>query len=190
MKNFKFLHLLFIPFLLTTKCQFINFYPDRDDQGLSSLTSRGYNVASTYINGSPFVSEDQFYPLLRKDVAGGQVDTLLFTWTMFPNTGVNHTADSNKISFLIPVTKSFTKTNLLAFNGQRFSNAIPLSLQDSSMKINTGISSLYFVSVSEVSISDQKFIKLSGLFNGNIGDSILVTKGRFDFKIDENTLNF
>jgi hypothetical protein len=59
------------------------------------------------------------------------------------------------------------------------------------MKTLRGMGTLYFVSVNEgLFESNEKYIKLSGLFDGNIGDSIVITKGRFDFQISEKTLNF
>jgi hypothetical protein len=192
MNYFKSFHLFLMPLVFLTTCRFPNFYADPDDQGLSRFTSRGYNVASVYINERPFKNEAPDYPYLRKDASGNTMDTLEFQWRLYPNDNtaiVN--ADYHTISFRMPVPESFNKNSLLAFNGQRFLNAVPVTLQDSSQKIIAGIATLYFVSVSEtVSPSNQKYIKLSGLFDGNIGDSVLITKGRFDFQIDETRLNF
>lgn len=191
MKNFKSFHLAFIPLFFLTTCNIWNFYPDADDPGLSRFTSRGYNIASSYINGKSFINTGSYNPLLHKDSTGNAVDTLLFNWALFPNDVGYSRSAYNNISFLLPVSQSFNKTNLLAFNGLRFLNSIPLTIQDSSMKIITGTGSLYFVSVSESTTgSNQKYIILSGLFDGNIGDSVMITKGRFDFEIDENSLNF
>ncbi len=191
MKNFKSFHLSFIPLVFLTTCHFWNFYPDSDDKGLSRFTSRGYNVASNYINGRPFTNTGPYYPLLHKDSTGSSMDRLVFTWGLHQNDTVRVRSGYNNISFLMPVPQSFNKTNLLALNGQRFLNSVPLTIQDSSMKILTGIGTLYFVSVSEVLFaSNDKYIKLSGLFDGNIGDSVIITKGRFDFEISEKELNF
>jgi hypothetical protein len=64
-------------------------------------------------------------------------------------------------------------------------------IQDSSLKAISGTANLYFVSVNEdLSYPPQKYIRLSGLFDGNIGDTVLITKGRFDFEVNENNLNF
>ena len=188
-KNF---YLFLIPLVfLTSKCHFPNFYADPDDQGLSRFTSRGYNVASVYINDRPFKNEYPDYPLLRKDSTANSIDTLQFKWRFYPNdTAVADFAYQN-ISFLMPVSETFNKNSLLAFNGQRFLNSVPVTLQDSSRKIIAGTATLYFVSVSETLLpSNEKCIKLSGLFDGNIGDSVFITKGRFDFQIEENRLNF
>ncbi len=190
MKKFKTLHLSFIPLVFLTTCHIWNFYPDPDDKGLSRFTSRGYNQASNYINDRPFVNNG-FVPLLHKDSTGNSMDTLLFSWGLFQNdTGVR--SRYNKLSFQMPVPSIFNKNNFIAFNGKRFLS-VPLTIQDTSMKTMTGDATLYFVSVSEeVASSDPniKFIKLSGLFNGNIGDSVMITKGRFDFEVSESTLNF
>jgi hypothetical protein len=191
MKNFKRFHLSFIPLFFLTTCHFWNFYPDADDQGLSRFTSRGYNIATGYINGRPFMNAGPYNPLLYKDSTGNSTDTLQFRWELYPNDTVSTRSAYRSISFLMPVPQFFNKTNLLAFNGQRFLNSVPLAIQDTSMKTMTGIATLYFVSVSEVLFdSNDKYIKLSGLFDGNIGDSVIITKGRFDFEISEKTLNF
>lgn len=190
MKYFKTLHLSFIPLFFLTTCHFSSFYPDPDDQGLSRFTSRGYNVASSYINAVPFRNEGSYYPLLQKDSTGNSIDTLRFTWALHLNDSGRVIRSFDTISFLLPVSQSFNKTNLLAFSGQRFLNSVPVTLQNSSSKTISGMGTLYFVSVSEGLLSDQKYIKLSGLFDGNIGDSVLITKGRFDFEINENSLNF
>lgn len=90
----------------------------------------------------------------------------------------------------MPVPQSFNKTSLLAFNRQRFLNSEAVTLEDSTGKMITGTATLYFVSVNEAILSDQKYIQLSGLFDGNIGDSVFIKKGRFDFEINESSLNF
>jgi hypothetical protein len=190
MKNFKRFHLSIIPLVFLTTCHIWNFYPDADDPDLSRFTSRGYNVATNYINDRPF-KNTYHDPLLYKDSTGNSIDTLRFTWELYPNDSARTTFAYHSISFLLPVPHSFNKTNLLAFNRQRFLNSVRVTLRDSSFKTITGLGSLYFVSVTEsVSYPAEKYIKLSGLFDGNIGDSVNITKGRFDFEIKENTLNF
>jgi hypothetical protein len=68
---------------------------------------------------------------------------------------------------------------------------VPVTLTDTSQNKLSGVATLYFVTVTEVmESSNQKYIKMSGLFDGNIGDSIFISKGRFDFEIDEGRLNF
>jgi hypothetical protein len=38
--------------------------------------------------------------------------------------------------------------------------------------------------------NNHKYFVLSGLFDANIGDSIFVSKGRFDFEFNPGSLNF
>jgi hypothetical protein len=190
MKNLKRLQLSFIPLFFLTTCHFSNFYPDPDDKGLSRFTSHGYNVATGYINDKSFLNTGPFYPLLHKDSTGNLTDTLVFSWEFFRTDTFRTASAYRQISFLLPVQQSFSKSSLLAMNGQRLTR-IPVTLQDTSLKRIDGMSTLYFVSVSEVLYpQDVKYLKLSGLFDGNIGDSVMVTKGRFDFEVDERTLNF
>ncbi|MEO6894859.1 MAG: hypothetical protein ABI136_07445, partial [Ginsengibacter sp.] len=56
----------------------------------------------------------------------------------------------------------------------------------------TGKSNLYFINIKYNTSGDgsKHTYSFSGLFNGNIGDSILITKGRFDFEIDAGQINF
>ncbi|MEO8821253.1 MAG: hypothetical protein ABI374_10455 [Ginsengibacter sp.] len=192
MKYLKTLRFSFIPLFFLTTCHGTwPFYPDTNNPGLSRFTSRGYNIASSYINGRPYVNNGSYYPLLQKDSSGNAVDTLQFQWDLYSRDSKNMTAGYKNISFLLQVPASFNKTNFIAFNGQRFLNSVPFTIQDTSLNTLSGIGTLYFVSVTEdLSYSNEKYIKLSGLFDGNIGDSISITKGRFDFEIQENSLNF
>lgn len=192
MKIFKTLHLSFIPLVLLTTCNsYWSFYPDQDDRGLSRFTSRGYNVASNYINGNSFSIMGGNNIFLQKDSSGNAIDTLKLSWGLYPNDYGPKVYSYKNISFNLPVSSSFDKNNLLALKGTKFLNSVPVTLLDSSLNILSGTGTLYFVAVSEqVFASDQKNIKLSGLFDGNIGDSVRITKGRFDFSIDEKDLNF
>ncbi len=186
--------LICIPFLMATECRRSNFFSDPDDPGLSRFTSRGYNIATAYINDLPLVNVASYSPLLQKDSSGSSIDTLKFTWALYPSNLGNSISIYRNISFLIPITSSFNKNDLLSFNGQRFLNATKVIVQekqDTSFKSISGNASLYFVSVKEdLSYPPQKYIRLSGVFDGNIGDTVLITKGRFDFEVNEKELNF
>jgi hypothetical protein len=186
--------LIGIPFLMSTECRRNSFFPDPDDPGLSRFTSRGYNTATAYINGGPLINIGSYYPLLQKDSSGSSIDTLKFAWPLYPSDLLNHGSIYHDISFLLPISSSFSKNDLLAFNGKKISNSISVviqEIQDTSLKAISGTANLYFVSVIEdLSFPPQKYIRLSGLFDGNIGDTVLITKGRFDFEVDENSLNF
>ena len=178
-----------------TQCRRDYFFPDPDDPGLSRFTSRGYEVATNYINGRAFINGGGYYlPPIHKDSTGNAIDTLSFTWGIQPNdsSGFYGSPYSN-ISFLLPVIEPFRVNDLLAFNGRRFSNPTIVNIQkiqDTSFKTLSGTANLYFVKVTESTSSSDKYIELSGLFDGNIGDSVLITKGRFDFEINEADLNF
>lgn len=191
MNYFKNFYIALIPLVfLTQKCQFTNFYPDPDNSGLSRFTSRGYNVASVYINGKAFSQLGARSLRFYKDSSGNLTDTLHFSLRLLLNDSLNLDEKPQYLSFQVPVPHSFNINNLLAFNGQRFENSVPVSLINFS-NTSFGTSTLYFVSVTEIaSPSDEKYVKLSGLFDGKIGDSILLTKGRFDFQIAEKDLNF
>jgi hypothetical protein len=186
--------LICIPFLMSTECRRDNFFPDPDDSGLSRFTSRGYNVATNYINDVPFRNIGPYYPLLQKDSSGSVIDTLKFAWPLYPVNTLRNNFIYKNISFLIPISSSFNKNDLLSLNGQRLLNSAEVvvqKIQDSSLEAISGNANLYFVSVNEdLSYPPQKYIRLSGVFDGNIGDTVLITKGRFDFEVNENDLNF
>lgn len=171
-----------------------NFFPDPDDPGLSRFTSRGYNVATAYINDVSFGNNGQSYSLLQKDSSASAIDTLKFAWPLYSINALINNFTYQNISFLMPVSSSFNKNDLLALNGQRLLNSVKVvvqKIQDTSLETISGIANLYFVSVKEnLSYPPQKYIRLSGLFDGNIGDTVLITKGRFDFEVNENDLNF
>lgn len=183
-----------IPFLMSTECHRNSFFPDPDDPGLSRFTSRGSYIATAYINDAPFVNVGSYYPLLQKDSSAGSIDTLKFAWSLYPSDLGNHKSIYQNISFLLPISSSFNKNDLLSLNGQRLLNSVGVvvqEIQDTSLKAISGTANLYFVSVKEdLSYPPQKYIRLSGLFDGNIGDTVLITKGRFDFEVNENNLNF
>jgi hypothetical protein len=179
---------------MSTECRRDNFFPDPDDSGLSRFTSRGYNVATNYINDVPFRNIGPYYPLLQKDSSGSVIDTLKFAWPLYPVNTLRNNFIYKNISFLIPISSSFNKNDLLSLNGQRLLNSAEVvvqKIQDSSLEAISGNANLYFVSVNEdLSYPPQKYIRLSGVFDGNIGDTVLITKGRFDFEVNENDLNF
>jgi len=99
--------LICIPFLMSTECRRDNFFPDPDDPGLSRFTSRGYNVATAYINDEPFGNNGSNYPLLQKDSSGSVIDTLKFAWPLYPNDFVNHSPVYQNIAFLLPISSIF-----------------------------------------------------------------------------------
>jgi hypothetical protein len=191
--------------ILLIGCGKRNFFPDEDDPGLSRFTSRGYNIATMYINNVPYINPYKkplfggiinITPTINLISTNSTFDTLDISWKI----EINDSSDSynqpyHSISLLMPVSKNFTLHNFLAMSGQRFAsntNAIALNSFSTYFDTLTGKSNIYFVNIKYVdsSATSTRSYSLSGLFDGNIGDSILVTKGRFDFSIDADKVNF
>ncbi len=189
--------LLIMPIIFLA-CAKRNFFPDPDNPGLSRLTAYGFDVATMYINGAPYINpfsklNGNAPPTLSKYISNGSVDTLYLSWTIVLN-------DSNQmpninysfITIAIPVPKTFAQTDLLNWNGKRMdssSNGIQINF-DYTPRPAAGNANLYFVKIIVDSTDSIKNYTLSGLFNGNISNSILVTDGRFDFEFYSNDLNF
>ncbi|HET7118492.1 MAG TPA: hypothetical protein VFI29_18495 [Hanamia sp.] len=204
MKTILFKIIACILILYLSGCYKRNFFPDPDDPGLSLLTSHGFNIGTVYINGVPYIntySKPLFggiintVPTVTKASANSTYDTLSISWPIEINDSISTQFSSpyQSIALLMPVPKTFTQNDFLAMNGQRFSsntNTVILKTQNYNDTLS-GLSNIYFVKVSVDTIEfSTRHLAFSGLFNGNIGDSILITKGRFDFEIDESSLNF
>ena len=207
----------FLPFLLVLSlaaCQKRNYFPDQDDPGLSRFTSYGFNIGTFYLNNVPYINpflgstSGNSMPIIRKIVTNSPLDTLMLSWDIGINDNGNAVFSSpyQTISLLMPIPKSFTKADFIAMSGQRFiynvtSLQTPYYYDELSILPN-----IYFVKINPIQPngSTTASLELSGLFNckiyiprfigdsliTNIGDSISITKGRFDFQIDENSLNF
>ena len=203
--------------LVLTSCDYFpnNYHPDPDDAGLSQFTSSGYNIVTNYINGTPYINVNTggyynysgggYYngglPLLKKIVTASPYDTLSLSWKIQVN---NSSAQSfgypiyEAIAILIPVAKSFNANSFLALNGQRLATDscnVALtqynSFNGSDSTVLTGMANIYFVKISlENAVQTSSTLYFSGLFNGNVGDSVAVTKGRFDFAIPTSGINF
>lgn len=201
--------LLYLLIFCLAGCAKRNFFPDEDDPGLSRFTFHGYNIATAYINEVPYINP--FYgtnlfgiasppgnaiPLLSKVATNSAFDTLSLSWPIEKNdnTQASNSYFNPTISLLMPVPKSFSLNDFIALSGQRFSsNTNSILLQGFLPKPPDtlyGSSNIYFVEISVDSTESYKHIVFSGLFNGNVGDSILITKGRFDFAIDASEINF
>ena len=182
-----------------------NFFPDEDDPGLSILSSYGFNIASAYINNVPYINPYKKFifggivnssPTITKINTGSAFDTLSFSWAIQINDSTNsYSSPYQYISILMPVSKSFTRSDLVAMSGQRFSSnsgkVILQSFNYGPSDFLSGFSNIYFVKINQTQPdTSAPRLLLSGLFNGNIGDSILITKGRFDFQISTNAINF
>jgi hypothetical protein len=201
-KNFNSLLFIVLSMMLleSLTCKRQNLYPDIDDPGLSRFTSYGYNTATEYINGSPYINPFSVFTgndlaYVQKIETNSTFDTLSLSWEIVTNDSTLPFNPSYKtISFLMPVSKTFSESDFLALNGQRFaSNTNTVTIQefnDTTFATLSGTANIYFVKVdSDYSAGEEK-IAFSGLFDGNIGDSILITKGRFDFDISKSGFNF
>jgi hypothetical protein len=179
------------------------FFEDTDDAGLSRLTSRNYNVASVYINEEPwvtgFTSTRGPYPTTILLATGSAVkDTLYITWDgEFTNTNAVAVAGLSKqfyVTIAVPVKKNFTKADFLGFGGQSFaadSSGVKVLLSPSPFvsagSYLYGKGKIYFIRIDAA--PGNASINFSGLFDGNIGDSILLKKGRFDYSVSPQDYN-
>ncbi len=176
-----------------------------NDPGLSILSSHGFNIATVYINEVPYINPYSKFifagivnssPTITKINTNSTFDTFSLSWAIQINDSTNaYLSPYQNISILMPVAKSFTRNDLIAMNGQRFSSnsdkVILKSAYYNPLNILSGFANIYFVKISQAqSDTSAPRIFLSGLFNGNIGGSILITIGRFDFVISTNSINF
>jgi hypothetical protein len=179
-----------------------NFFSDQNNPGLSRFTDYGYNIASNYINNvaytNPYLPEGNALPVVYKTVTTSQFDTLTISWQIAPDTAVqyNFFPQYTQISILLPINKNFSGNDFLALDGQRFpANTCTLNLlQQNSFSEDTllaGTANIYFVKMGLGTADNSPGqLMFSGLFSGNIGDSIIVGNGRFDFSISVTSLNF
>jgi hypothetical protein len=182
-----------------------NFFPDEDDPGLSLLTSRGYNIATMYINNVAYINPARTsflggianaLPTVTLRQTSGAFDTLDISWKIEKNVKTpSYNSSYYSVSLLLPVSKTFTARDFSAMSGKSFSSnsdAIAINSDFGYPDGFSGISNIYFVKVNYVdsSATTSRSYAFSGLFNGNIGDSILITKGRFDFTISADAIQF
>ncbi|HMG81517.1 MAG TPA: hypothetical protein VK559_00650 [Ferruginibacter sp.] len=179
-----------------------NFFPDQNDPNLSRLTDYGYNIATNYINTLPYInpyinnSIGNAVPTVEKIFTTSTFDTLSISWPILIDTTAVY-SQYTKIAILLPISKSFSGNDFLALSGQRFtSNTCTLQLtQNTSFDVDTllsGTANIYFIKTGLTSPTSSlpENLMFAGLFNGAIGDSITVTKGRFDFSIPVTSINF
>lgn len=180
-------------------CRKQQFFEDAANPGLSRFTSRNYNVTSAYVNAEPWVSG--FSALQGPQPMRVQLvtsialkDTLYLTWSgKFSNPGVSQSVPwrtYNFMSICIPVEKNFSAANFLAWNGKSFArDTLPVKIRLSNFDFQPigsfleGKGNIYFVKVAAENNREGNGFQTSGLFEGNIGDSIKITKGRFDYEV-------
>ncbi|HVZ95294.1 MAG TPA: hypothetical protein VG847_00360 [Chitinophagaceae bacterium] len=197
MKNFILTILAVSAIILFTACAKRNFYPDDNDAGLSRFTSYGYNIATNYINGKPFINpfsalHGNFLPVFNKISTNSSEDTLNISWAIEREDTTTY-EPYHYLNLWIPVSKTFSKENLLGYNGTRITDSCSITLERAPVSPDTttkGSANIYFVKIEEDKSYSPAHLQISGLFDGNIGDSVLITKGRFDFNIAESALNF
>ncbi|MEP7253595.1 MAG: hypothetical protein ABI683_14485 [Ginsengibacter sp.] len=198
----KYLALYGFILLALSGCAKRNLYPDTDDPGLSRFTSHGYNIATAYINGDAYINpflgslRGNALPSIGKLSTAAPLDSLMISWQLELNTDLTPPPLSpyQNIVLMLPVSKSFTAGDFLLWNGQRFSldsNAVVLNSFSDPLNRRTGPANIYFVKIDiDNSNTSSPAYQISGLFDGKIGDSITITKGRFDFRIPTSNLNF
>jgi hypothetical protein len=193
--------------LALTGCYKSYFFEDSDDPGLSRFTNRGYNVTSAYINNEPWVSDFSSYggsapAYLYRDSTGVSKDTLYISWSgKLSNDSVfrsSYWRDFQNLTISLPIKKNFSRNDFLNWNGKAFpddSTSVSISLSQyypypSNPYTITGPAKIYFVKIehSDTAISKTGFL-VSGLFEGNIGDTIKITKGRFDYEVNNQNLH-
>jgi len=186
------------------QCSSDYFYSDPNDPGLSEFSDHGYQQVSSYINDDPWVgasqayshfnlASDSFYTYSQyiwlQATAAAQ-DTLHFSWS--GRFGVTQSdfvytyqwQSNNVVTLSIPVPKNFTIREFYALRGKRFPDAgTPVSISlgngvaDQSTTLD-GTGKIYLVSIKTMGEASE--FQMTGLYEGNIGDSIHITKGRFD----------
>jgi hypothetical protein len=197
-----------------TACDYFpsNYQQDPDNPGLATFTSVGNNIVTNYINGVAYInsSENNYYnyndgyyegnlPTLKKIVTTSTFDTISLSWNIQINNNVNKPLTYpiyKSIAILIPVSKSFNANDFLAFNGRRFgSDSCDVvltqynSFNGSDSTVITGTADIYFVQV-DLGSAATSLLYFAGLFDGNIGNNVAITKGRFDFAIPTAGINF
>jgi hypothetical protein len=200
-----FIALYLIAHMAIQGCGKRNFYQDPNNPGLSLLTSRGYDIMSTYINEIPYVNTYQT-SLLTGAISNSLVsimkihtsaisDTLSIFWPIQPGepSNIGSVFDYPFLNILIPVPKDFSASDFLAWNGTRFT---PDSGTGVTVRLNSdyppspSIGGVYFVQIVPVAGDTSGDYYFSGIFEGQIGNSISITKGRFDCMIALSQIQF
>lgn len=186
--------LLLLPVLMG--CHKRQFFEDRDDPGLSRFTSRSYNTTTAYINGKAWISgfsslsgADPTDIFLDNNTIGK--DTLSIRWS--GGFGLTSSFGSS-ITFSLPVKANFTRNDLLDWSNKRFpadTTTVTVfyngrSPNSGSFVSGRGTGKIYFVNIASMPVDQNGSspgIRISGLFEGNIGDSVIISKGRFDYNV-------
>jgi hypothetical protein len=141
---------------------------------------------------------------------GGVKDTLYVSWQIKDSTLANTIPSPyDYLTLLVPVKGGFTKSDFAALGGQRFvldtANGVTAVLSQVYGRGNTsynpyylgqsylnvsGPAGVYFTQVQPLASDTLLHYQFSGLFEANINDSLRITKGLFDFRVNASDLNF
>lgn len=190
MKHLKYITVTSAIILSLTGCIKQKFYPDPDDPGLSRFTSKQYQTGTCYINEESYINYwpkggigigSSLFPTITKVQSGSTADSLDFSWPI----GINEknkfiNGKYSRISIRLPVSPTFSRYDLTAWNDKRFGTDVATLYLDNHLK---GTANIYFVKISRAKTENDTWL-MTGLFDGNIGDSIIVKKGRFDYYVE------
>ena len=176
--------------LILSSCIKQKFYPDPDDAGLSRFTSKKFHTGTCYINEIPYINYWQNggigiaplpFPKMTKFGSGSPADSLEFSWPIGINKNNKFTNGKyQRISIRLPIPQTFSRDDLIAWNDKRFGADVATLYLDYDKK---GRANIYFVKISPPATGND-FWLMTGLFDGNIGDSIVIKKGRFDYYVE------
>lgn len=176
------------------------FFPDPDDPELSRFTSSHYQTGTCYINDTVYMNwwpkgginlsptGRLPFPSIEKTYSVSTPDSIDFSWRFNKkNDTIPNARDYRTILYRVPVPEGFTTENILNLSGQRFNTGQCTVYLDLEHKQGQG--NIYFVKVKEIKsknnpLENNRFFQISGLFDGNIGDSIYIKKGRFDYVVE------
>ena len=190
MKRLKYITVASTIILFLTGCIKQEFYPDPDDPGLSRFTSKQYQTGTCYINEEPYINywpkggtgfSSLPFPTITKVRPGNPADSLDFSWPI----GINErnkfiNGKYSQISIRLPVFQNFSRNDLAAWNDKRFGTDVATLYLDHHLK---GTANIYFVKILSGTTENDAWL-MTGLFDGNIGDSIIIKKGRFDYYVE------
>src|SRR5258708_7786015 len=106
-----------------------NFFEDTNDPGLSRFTSRGYNIATNYINDTAYINSENFSLFrgfynsiaeIKKIHTSSSNDSLNILWPIVVNDTNSLYSPAFTLSFLLPVSKTFALADFIQWNGKRF----------------------------------------------------------------------
>jgi len=179
---------------------YTNFYPDKEEPGLSIFSNRQNNIMSCFIEGKPwrtdsrttsFFSRISYEVYITKQETNSLSDTIIISWSGYYSENKDFNRD---ITLVLPVAKNFGQRELSALQGQRLSigagNGYFTTNIDLNMNNAKGSGSIYFHSARFDSISPGFYSgSMSGLFEADF-NSFKILKGRFDHTMTADQIQF